>query len=75
MQVYKIPVCKIYLTMICHDISDSVSVLQPGRPCSDDTMAYSLMDRFAELGGNWLDTANKYSHGQAEQIVGNWLQK
>lgn len=35
--------------------------------------SYGMMDRFAELGGNFIDTANVYSTGISEQIVGKWL--
>jgi aryl-alcohol dehydrogenase-like predicted oxidoreductase len=33
----------------------------------------AMMDRFAELGGNFIDTANVYSLGVSEEIVGRWL--
>lgn len=33
----------------------------------------AIMDRFAELGGNFIDTANVYSLGGSEEIVGRWL--
>jgi aryl-alcohol dehydrogenase-like predicted oxidoreductase len=35
--------------------------------------SFSMMDRFAEVGGNFIDTANVYSQGTSEEIVGNWL--
>ena len=31
------------------------------------------MDRFAEAGGNFIDTADVYSAGRSEEIVGDWL--
>jgi aryl-alcohol dehydrogenase-like predicted oxidoreductase len=34
---------------------------------------FRIMDAFAEAGGNFLDTANKYHEGQSEEIVGAYL--
>lgn len=31
--------------------------------------------RYADMGGNFLDTANVYCMGESEEIVGTWLQK
>jgi len=45
-----------------------------GRPAADDETAFKMLDRFVEAGGNWVDTADMYSYGQAEKIVGKWLQ-
>jgi aryl-alcohol dehydrogenase-like predicted oxidoreductase len=35
--------------------------------------SYPMMDRFEEAGGNFIDTANVYSLGISETIVGKWL--
>jgi aryl-alcohol dehydrogenase-like predicted oxidoreductase len=35
--------------------------------------ANDLLNRFVELGGNVIDTADSYSSGQAEQIIGTWM--
>lgn len=32
-----------------------------------------LMDRYFDLGGNFLDTANMYNHGHSEVIIGDYL--
>jgi aryl-alcohol dehydrogenase-like predicted oxidoreductase len=32
-----------------------------------------IMDRFVEAGGNFIDTADVYSGGKSEEIVGRWL--
>lgn len=32
-----------------------------------------IMDRFVEAGGNFIDTADVYSGGVSEEIVGRWL--
>jgi aryl-alcohol dehydrogenase-like predicted oxidoreductase len=37
--------------------------------------SYPLLDRFVEAGGNFIDTANVYSTGISEEIVGRWLAK
>ncbi len=33
----------------------------------------AIMDRFVEAGGNFIDTADVYSRGISEEIVGRWL--
>ena len=35
--------------------------------------AYDLLDAYAEHGGNFIDTADKYGDGRAEEWIGNWL--
>lgn len=42
---------------------------------SDESAAHAQLDRFVERGGNFLDTANVYSRGVSEEIVGRWLAK
>ena len=37
--------------------------------------AHKIMDRYAALGGNFIDTANMYAAGNSERIVGSWLKK
>ncbi|MFA5495881.1 MAG: aldo/keto reductase [Porticoccaceae bacterium] len=32
-----------------------------------------VLDRYRELGGNFIDTANGYSHGHSEKIIGDHL--
>jgi aryl-alcohol dehydrogenase-like predicted oxidoreductase len=34
-----------------------------------------LLDRFVELGGNFVDTADSYSSGMSEQIIGKWMRE
>jgi aryl-alcohol dehydrogenase-like predicted oxidoreductase len=34
-----------------------------------------MMDRFVAAGGNFIDTANVYSRGISEEIVGRWLKR
>jgi len=40
---------------------------------ADEPTSHRVLDAYAEAGGNFLDTANKYHGGQTEQIVGRWL--
>jgi aryl-alcohol dehydrogenase-like predicted oxidoreductase len=42
---------------------------------ADEEMSHRLLDRFVELGGNLIDTADVYSTGASERIVGRWLAK
>jgi aryl-alcohol dehydrogenase-like predicted oxidoreductase len=32
-----------------------------------------IFDRFAEAGGNFIDTANRYTEGTAEKFVGEFI--
>lgn len=45
-----------------------------GREMSRDD-SFRAMDMFAEQGGTFLDTANVYSQGISEEIVGEWLSR
>ena len=40
---------------------------------SREEVSRQIMDRFIEAGGNFIDTANVYSRGGSEEIVGRWL--
>ena len=40
---------------------------------ADEAMSYSIMDRFVELGGTFVDTADQYNAGVSEEIVGRWI--
>lgn len=37
--------------------------------------SYELLDCFVAAGGNFIDTADVYSAGTSEEILGKWLQK
>ena len=43
-----------------------------GRESSEE-LSYQMMDRFKEAGGNFIDTADVYSQGLSETILGRWL--
>ena len=40
---------------------------------SDEKIAHSQLDLFVERGGNFVDTADVYSQGRSEEIIGRWL--
>ena len=37
--------------------------------------SHAMLDRFVAVGGNFIDTANVYSTGVSEEIVGKWLRR
>jgi aryl-alcohol dehydrogenase-like predicted oxidoreductase len=40
---------------------------------ASESDSHAMMDQFVAHGGNFIDTANVYSTGVSEQIVGTWL--
>ena len=36
--------------------------------------SFQMLDHFVEVGGNFIDTADVYSLGRSEQVIGRWLQ-
>jgi len=40
---------------------------------ADATNSFTIMDAFANAGGNFLDTANVYQKGTSEKIIGDYL--
>jgi aryl-alcohol dehydrogenase-like predicted oxidoreductase len=40
---------------------------------SDEATSFALMDMYAAAGGNFMDTADVYSAGVSEEIIGRWL--
>lgn len=40
---------------------------------STEEVSYQLLDCFVEAGGNFIDTADVYSQGISEEILGRWL--
>lgn len=43
-----------------------------GRETTEED-SHAILDRFVEQGGNFIDTADVYSRGISEEIVGRWL--
>jgi aryl-alcohol dehydrogenase-like predicted oxidoreductase len=42
---------------------------------ADEGASHAQLDAFFEAGGTLIDTANVYSHGVSEEIIGRWLAK
>ena len=40
---------------------------------ADEATSFALMDDYVAAGGNFIDTADVYSAGTSEEIVGRWL--
>jgi aryl-alcohol dehydrogenase-like predicted oxidoreductase len=40
---------------------------------TDEDGAHAQLDRFVEAGGTLVDTADVYSHGVSEEIIGRWF--
>ena len=40
---------------------------------SDETASHAMLDHYFEAGGNFVDTADVYSTGVSEEIIGRWL--
>ncbi len=40
---------------------------------ADKETSFAIMDKFAEAGGNFIDTANMYKLGTSEKIIGEYL--
>lgn len=40
---------------------------------TDEATSRQMLDRFVDAGGNFIDTANVYSRGVSEEIMGRWL--
>ena len=42
---------------------------------SDEAMSHAILDRYVEAGGAFIDTADVYSRGVSEEIIGRWLSR
>jgi len=42
---------------------------------TDEATSHAMLDRFVAAGGNFIDTANVYTRGISEEILGRWLKK
>lgn len=40
---------------------------------ADEATSHAILDRYAEAGGRFIDTADVYSMGVSEEIIGSWL--
>jgi aryl-alcohol dehydrogenase-like predicted oxidoreductase len=50
----------------------SLGCMTFGREVTEE-VSREILDRFVEVGGNFIDTADVYSLGVSEEIVGRWL--
>ena len=55
--------------------SDLFPLSQGGRPSASEAETHGILDRYVELGGNFIDTADVYCGGKSEEIIGRWLKK
>ena len=42
---------------------------------TEEEISYRILDNFVEAGGNFIDTADVYTRGVSETILGRWLKK
>jgi aryl-alcohol dehydrogenase-like predicted oxidoreductase len=42
---------------------------------ADEAESHSMLDHFVAAGGNFIDTANVYTTGVSEEILGKWLSR
>jgi len=40
---------------------------------STEEISFQMLDRFVEVGGNFIDTADVYTRGVSEEVLGRWL--
>jgi aryl-alcohol dehydrogenase-like predicted oxidoreductase len=40
---------------------------------TDEKTSHQILDAFVEAGGNFIDTADVYTRGASEEVVGRWL--
>jgi aryl-alcohol dehydrogenase-like predicted oxidoreductase len=40
---------------------------------ADEKQSFAVLDAYADAGGNFIDTANRYSDGESESIIGRWM--
>ena len=42
---------------------------------ADEKLSHAILDRYQEMGGNFLDSANIYEAGESEEIIGDWMKR
>ncbi|GAB3540340.1 aldo/keto reductase [Arthrobacter tecti] len=42
---------------------------------ADEATSHTILDDYADAGGNFIDTADVYTAGASEEIIGRWLAK
>ena len=66
-------ICYKYTISYHHGILPQLAAGIPGQ--SNDEESFKILNRFGEWGGNFIDTADIYGHGNSETIVGKWLER
>ena len=56
-------------------ITRPICGFQNGPVQATEAEAHRILDRFAECGGNFIDTSDTYQQGRTEEILGRWLAK
>ncbi|XP_062584729.1 1-deoxyxylulose-5-phosphate synthase YajO-like [Saccostrea cucullata] len=51
----------------------TMTFCQPQIGKLDKEASHKVLDRFAALGGNFIDTADVYTKGVSESVIGEWL--
>ena len=46
-----------------------------GMGAMDKESSFKLLDAFYDAGGNFIDTANIYSNGESERVIGAFIKK
>ncbi|HTK06794.1 MAG TPA: aldo/keto reductase [Ktedonobacteraceae bacterium] len=41
----------------------------------DEETAFAVLDTYVELGGNFIDTADLYTRGASEEVIGRWMKQ
>ena len=42
---------------------------------ADKDSSVPILDRFVELGGNFIDTSDCYNMGQSEELLAEWMKR
>ncbi|MCU1529081.1 MAG: alcohol dehydrogenase [Frondihabitans sp.] len=40
---------------------------------ADDSQTFDVLDTYVRVGGNFIDTADSYTGGRSEQLIGDWM--
>lgn len=55
------------------NITNAEGVNAWGMPVASEETSHALLDRFVEVGGNFIDTADNYD--KSEEVIGRWVAK
>ncbi|ROQ38193.1 aryl-alcohol dehydrogenase-like predicted oxidoreductase [Frondihabitans sp. PhB188] len=40
---------------------------------TDEAQTFDVLDTYVQVGGNFVDTADSYTHGRSEELIGEWM--